>query len=100
MIGDELCSGTETNSAISIVSAGIISLIEKRTSFIFATHLHELSKYEKRSPLRMRIKLRQEQTLVQNRTIVYDSVGVGLGQYRYDPIFNTYIHDLNGSFIS
>jgi hypothetical protein len=60
----------------------------------------ELSKYEKRSPLRMRIKFRQEQTLVQNRTIVYDSVGVGLGQYRYDPIFNTYIHDLNGSFIS
>ena len=60
----------------------------------------ELSKYEKRSPLRMRIKFRQEQTLVQNRTFVYDSVGVGLGQYRYDPIFNTYIHDLNGSFIS
>ena len=60
----------------------------------------DVSKYEKRSPLRMRIKFRQEQTLVQNRTIVYDSVGVGLGQYRYDPIFNTYIHDLNGSFIS
>lgn len=47
VIGDELCSGTETNSAISIVSAGIISLIEKRTSFIFATHLHELSIYER-----------------------------------------------------
>ena len=48
----------------------------------------------------MRIKFRQEQTLVIKKTIVYDSVGVGLGQYRYDPIFITYIHDLNGSFIS
>jgi DNA mismatch repair protein MutS len=43
VIGDELCSGTETNSAISIVSAGILDLIKKKSSFIFATHLHELS---------------------------------------------------------
>ena len=43
IIGDELCSGTETNSAIAIVSAGIIDLINKESSFIFATHLHELS---------------------------------------------------------
>mgnify|MGYP005696703593 FL=1 len=40
---DELCSGTETNSAISIVSAGILDLIKKQSSFIFATHLHELA---------------------------------------------------------
>jgi len=43
IIGDELCSGTETNSAIAIVSAGILDLIKKKTSFIFATHLHELA---------------------------------------------------------
>jgi len=60
----------------------------------------DISKYEKTSPYRWIIKLRQEQTLVQNKTIVYDSVGLGLGQYRYDPIFNTYISDPNGSFIS
>ena len=43
VIGDELCSGTETNSAIAIVSAGILDLINKNSSFIFATHLHELA---------------------------------------------------------
>ena len=44
VIGDELCSGTESVSAISIVSAGIITLASKKTSFVFATHLHDLIK--------------------------------------------------------
>ena len=42
VLGDELCSGTETASAIAIVSAGIQTLVAKRTQFVFATHLHEL----------------------------------------------------------
>ena len=29
-----------------------------------------------------------------------DSIGSGLGQYRYDPIFKTYINDPNGSYIA
>ena len=43
VLGDELCSGTETTSAISLVSAGIITLEKSNCSFIFATHLHKLS---------------------------------------------------------
>ena len=46
VLGDELCSGTETNSALAIVAAGIKWLSSKNTSFIFATHLHQLSKME------------------------------------------------------
>jgi DNA mismatch repair protein MutS len=46
VIGDELCSGTETVSAISIVSAGIITLANRNTSFIFASHLFEVSQLE------------------------------------------------------
>ena len=42
VIGDELCSGTETISAVSIVSSAIKFLSNKKISFIFATHLHEL----------------------------------------------------------
>ena len=42
VIGDELASGTEHISAISIVASGILNLSKKNTSFIFATHLHEL----------------------------------------------------------
>ena len=43
VIGDELASGTESVSALAIVSAGILQLQEKQSSFIFATHLHDLT---------------------------------------------------------
>jgi DNA mismatch repair protein MutS len=43
VLGDELCAGTESVSAVSIVSAGIDALVEKQCCFIFATHLHEIS---------------------------------------------------------
>jgi DNA mismatch repair protein MutS len=42
VLGDELCAGTETTSAIAIVGAGILRLVEKGAHFLFATHLHEL----------------------------------------------------------
>jgi len=42
VIGDELCSGTEPTSAIAIVADGILRLIDKGSSFIFASHLHEI----------------------------------------------------------
>ncbi len=46
ILGDELCSGTETESAISIFISGLQTLIEKKASFIFATHFHEIVNYE------------------------------------------------------
>jgi DNA mismatch repair protein MutS len=46
VLGDELCSGTETISAISIFVAGIQRLYASKSSFIFATHLHEIVDYE------------------------------------------------------
>jgi DNA mismatch repair protein MutS len=42
VLGDELCSGTETVSAVSIVASSVLSLAGRKSSFIFATHLHEL----------------------------------------------------------
>jgi DNA mismatch repair protein MutS len=45
VLGDELCSGTESISATSIFVAGIQSLHQKQCSFIFATHLHEIIDY-------------------------------------------------------
>ena len=46
ILGDELCSGTETESALSIFVAGLMDLHNKRTSYIFATHFHEIVNYE------------------------------------------------------
>lgn len=43
IIGDEVCSGTEPISGISIVSSTINELIEKKSSFIFTSHLHDLT---------------------------------------------------------
>lgn len=42
VIGDELCSGTETISAHAIVAAAVATLHQERASFVFATHLHDL----------------------------------------------------------
>jgi DNA mismatch repair protein MutS len=46
ILGDELCSGTESISAVSIFVAGIQNLSAKKSSFIFATHLHEIVNYD------------------------------------------------------
>jgi len=42
VLGDELCSGTESLSATALVAAGVEHLAAKGTKFVFATHLHEL----------------------------------------------------------
>jgi DNA mismatch repair protein MutS len=46
VLGDELCSGTENMSAISIFVAGIQKLHQLKSTFIFATHLHEIANYD------------------------------------------------------
>jgi len=46
ILGDELCSGTESISAKSIFVAGVQMLATKQSSFIFATHLHEITTYD------------------------------------------------------
>jgi DNA mismatch repair protein MutS len=43
VLGDELCSGTESLSATALVAAGVETLAERGTKFVFATHLHELA---------------------------------------------------------
>ena len=45
ILGDELCSGTETQSALSIFVAGLMNLHKKCASFLFATHFHEICDY-------------------------------------------------------
>ena len=42
VLGDELCSGTESISARSIFATSVVKLANAHTNFMFATHLHEL----------------------------------------------------------
>lgn len=46
ILGDELCSGTEHDSAVSIFVSGLSILHKKKTSAIFATHLHEIINFD------------------------------------------------------
>ena len=46
ILGDELCSGTEIDSAISIFVAGLQKLHALESCFVFATHMHEIVDYE------------------------------------------------------
>jgi len=45
ILGDELCSGTEMESALSIFVASLEHLVSKKSSFLFATHFHEIVYY-------------------------------------------------------
>lgn len=42
VIGDEVCKSTEHISGNSLVAATLLNLVEHRSTFVFATHLHEL----------------------------------------------------------
>jgi DNA mismatch repair protein MutS len=44
VLGDEVCSGTESSSATALVASVLEHLDSKGTHFMFATHLHDLIK--------------------------------------------------------
>jgi DNA mismatch repair protein MutS len=46
ILGDEMCSSTELDSAISIFVAGLQKMYKSDGCFIFATHMHEIVDYE------------------------------------------------------
>lgn len=64
VLGDELCSGTESISAQALVGSGIQWLSKHRSKFIFATHLHDLPK---------QLDLKKENVLLMHLHVEYDS---------------------------
>ena len=46
ILGDELCSGTESDSALSIFTTGLEMLHNNNSTFLFATHFHEINNYD------------------------------------------------------
>jgi DNA mismatch repair protein MutS len=73
ILGDELCSGTETISAVSIFVAGIQRLHACNSSFIFATHLHEIVNYEEITSLKsVHLKHMEVKYDKENDILVYD----------------------------
>ena len=65
ILGDELCSGTETDSAISIILAGLDYLHNEKSSYIFATHFHEIVNYDE--------VVSKENLHIKHMSITYDT---------------------------
>ena len=73
ILGDELCSGTESDSALSIFTAGLETLHEKRSTFLFATHFHEVTKYDEVKSLdRVAFKHMEVSYDAESDCLVYD----------------------------
>jgi DNA mismatch repair protein MutS len=66
ILGDELCSGTESISATSIFVAGIQQLYQKESQFLFATHLHEIVGYSEMEEMRDAVALKH-MAIIYNR---------------------------------
>ncbi len=64
VLGDELCSGTESISATSIFVAGIQKLQTMKSAFIFATHLHEIVNYDEITSMK--------NVLLKHMAVIYD----------------------------
>ena len=56
--------------------------------------------FSKNSLLKFDLFIQTEESYFNNTYLAYDSVGVGLGEFRYDNTFNTYVLDPNGSYIA
>ncbi len=73
ILGDELCSGTEISSAISIFVSGIQKLASLNSSYIFATHLHEIVNYEEITDI-TNLKIKHMEVIydIKNDSLIYD----------------------------
>jgi len=72
ILGDELCSGTEIDSALSIFVSGLMDIYEKKSSFIFATHFHTLQTFDELKEMsRLKMKHLTVQYNYERKTLVY-----------------------------
>jgi len=75
VLGDELCSGTEMESALSLFSAGLIELSKKGATYLFATHFHEITNYDEiRELKRLGLKHMSVRYEPSSQTLIYDRI--------------------------
>jgi len=85
VLGDELCSGTETTSATALVAAGLKGLLKRGARFLFATHLHGLSSIpEVIQDLRLKIwHLHVEYDKIKDKLVYHRTLREGSGSSLY-----------------
>ena len=86
VLGDELCSGTESGSAMSIFTSGLEWLYKLNSTFLFATHFHEINDYDELKELTDKIKLMHMEVIYdrEKNELVYDrKLKLGPGNNMY-----------------
>ena len=84
VLGDELCSGTESTSAESLVASGVETLSERNSKFIFATHLHHLPEIIDVKSLNVEVwHIHVERDLITNKLIYDRTLKPGKGSALY-----------------
>ena len=86
VLGDEVCSGTESASGTAIVAATLEHLDRLGTTFVFATHLHELAKLTDLFPhtTLLHLRVRREAAADGTYKLIYDRTlqpGAGTSLY-------------------
>jgi len=94
VLGDEISQGTETESALAIVSSAILKLISLKSTFIFATHLHQLGNIPQLQSLQnlifLHLGIKYDES---NDTLIYNRVlQLGMGDSLYGLEFAKSLH--------
>ena len=97
ILGDELCSGTEIESALSIFMAGLMEFHRKRASFLFATHFHQIIDYSEMVEC-PRIRLKHMSVIYDRQldALVYDRIlkdGPGTRMYGLEVCKSLHLED-------
>jgi DNA mismatch repair protein MutS len=100
VLGDEISQGTETESALAIVSSAILKLISLQSTFIFATHLHQLGSIPQLQNLKhlifLHLGIKYDET---NDTLIYNRIlQLGRGDSLYGLEFARSLH-MDKSFL-
>jgi len=101
ILGDEISQGTETQSALAIVSSAILKLLKLKSTFIFATHLHQLGDIKPLQNLKnlifLHLGIRYDES---SDTLIYNRVlQLGKGDSLYGLEFAKSIH-IDSEFLS
>jgi DNA mismatch repair protein MutS len=95
ILADELCSGTEIDSALSLVASTLISLNNKKCRFMFTTHYHDLLDIPEIMELDA-LKICHMKVTIDNNKIIFDRslqpgkcnnyYGIEIAQYMKMPV--------------
>jgi DNA mismatch repair protein MutS len=100
ILGDEISQGTETESGLAIVAGAILKLLDIGSTFIFATHLHQLKNIEELqkipSLIFLHLGVKYDEA---NDTLIYNrQLQLGMGSSLYGLEFAKSLH-MDESFL-